>query len=246
MSRLRMVIVVVLILLATGVLFGQRFREEFRYFGFRPPDNVPPSSEFVFARWAYSDGSDGWSHDYPAAEQHINQLIKDATSIAVEKMSYRIVPMDSDDIFKYPFGYISEPGMAILTDDEVKNFREFVDRGGFVMLDDFDGSRQFAIMQQNIRRVFPDREMFLMTDAHPVLNTYYPIDSLYVESPYNVGADAVFYGVNNDKGELAVIICANNDLGDFWEWLDQPRYPLKPSAEGVKLGINFVLYSMTH
>ena len=101
-------------------------------------------------------------------------------------------------------------------------------------------------MKQNIDRAFPDREMFKMADGHPILNTYYPIDSLYVESPYNVGAPAEFYGINNDKGELAVIICANNDIGDYWEWLDQPMYPLKPSAEGVKLGINFVLYSMTH
>ena len=57
---------------------------------------------------------------------------------------------------------------------------------------------------------------------------------------------AVFYGINNDKGDLSVIICFNNDIGDFWEWIDQPQYALKPSAEGLKLGINFVLYAMTH
>ncbi len=227
---------------AFGSVYGQRFNRGFGY-----ENNEPPDTEFIFARWQYGRGiNGGWWHDYPDAEEHINQIMKEATGINVDRLSYRIVPMSSKDIFKYPFGYISEPGMMWLTDLEVKNFREFVDRGGFVMIDDFDGPRQFQVMQQNIQRVFPDREMFRLDDSHAILNTYYKIDSLYVESPYNVGADAVFYGINNEKGHLAVIICFNNDIGDFWEWIDQPLYAVKPSAEGLKLGINFILYAMTH
>ena len=101
-------------------------------------------------------------------------------------------------------------------------------------------------MQENMRRVFPDREMYMMTDAHPILHTYYDIDSLYVESPYAVGGKAIFYGINDHKGDLAVLICFNNDIGDYWEWIDQPVYAVRPSAEALKLGINFILYSMTH
>ena len=86
----------------------------------------------------------GWSHDYPDAEEHINQIMSEATGVNVDKMSYKIIPLESDEIFKYPFGYISEPGQMGLTETEIKNFREFVDRGGFVMLDDFDNARQFA------------------------------------------------------------------------------------------------------
>jgi hypothetical protein len=222
-------------------LYGQRFRRFFRF-----NNNEPPETEFVFARWEYSSGSDGWSHDYPRAEEHINQIMKEATGIYVDRLSYRIVPISSPEIFKYPFGYISEPGMMRLTDEEIKNFREFVDRGGFVMLDDFDGPRQFQVMKQNIERVFPDREMFQLGDNHGLLHTYYDIDSLYVESPYNVGAKAIFYGINNEKGDLSVVICFNNDVGDFWEFIDQPYYAVRPSAEALKLGINFILYAMTH
>jgi hypothetical protein len=157
-----------------------------------------------------------------------------------------IVPIASDEIFRYPFGYISEPGMMRLNDEEVKNFREFVDRGGFVMLDDFDGPRMFQSMQENMRRVFPDREMYRVSDDHAILHTYYDIDSLYVESPYSVGADASFWGIDDAKGDLAVLICFNNDIGDFWEWIDEPVYAVRPSAEALKLGINFIVYSMTH
>ena len=242
MLRVRWFVGVLLMIAASAALFAQ-FDGFFRR---RYSQRQPPPTEFVFARWEYSRGGDGWSHDYPVAEEHINQIMKEATFIDVEQPSYKIIPMESPEIFLYPFGYISEPGQMALTEEEIANFREFVDRGGFVMLDDFDGPRHFSIMKQNLERVFPDRQMFRMTDEHAILNTYYKIDSLYVESPYDVGANAEFWGINNDKGDLSVIICANNDIGDFWEYIDEPVYPVKPSAEALKLGINFILYAMTH
>ena len=240
--RYRAIVFVALLVSGTlGPMYGQRFGRFFIR-----QNEPPPDSEFVFARWQYSSGSGGWSHDYPEAEEHINQIMKEATGIHLQHTSYRIVSMSSEEIFDYPFGYISEPGMMWLTEEEVRNFRQFVDRGGFVMLDDFDGPQQFAVMRDNIERVFPDRPMVRLDDTHRILHTYYDINTSYVESPYEVGGRAAFSGINNDKGDLSVIICFNNDIGDFWEWIDQPQYALKPSAEGLKLGINFVVYAMTH
>jgi hypothetical protein len=244
MSRPQSVSVFCLAVLAILTIYAELHGQRFR--GGSGFNNEPPETEFIFARWQYSGFRGGWEHDYPDAEEHLNQIMNEATDINVLVDSYRIVPISSNEIFNYPFGYISEPGMMRLNDVEVKNFREFVDRGGFVMLDDFDGPRQFQVMQENMRRVFPDREMFPMTDIHPILHTYYDIDSLYVESPYEVGEKAAFYGINDAKGDLAVLICANNDIGDYWEWIDEPLYAVKPSAEALKLGINFILYSMTH
>ena len=243
MSKTRVLLVAVVVVLASGVAVAQ-------FGGFGGRNRVAqnydvPQTEFVFARWAYASGN-GWTHDYPDAEEHLNQIMSEATELSVERMSYQIVPLESDEIFKYPFGYISEPGQMYLNDQEVKNFREYVDRGGFVMLDDFDGERMFQIMQENMQRVFPDREMFRMTDSHHILNTYYHIESLYVESPYDVGGKADFFGINNAAGDLAVIICYNNDIGDYWEWIGNPRYALRPSAEALRMGVNFVLYAMTH
>jgi hypothetical protein len=240
MLKARAIAAGALIIMVVGVLgaqFGGR--------GLNLPNNEPPPTEFVFARWEYSSNG-GWWHDYPDAEEHLNQVMDEATGVNVEKMSYRIVRIDSPEIFKYPFGYISEPGQMTLTDTEVKNFREFVDRGGFVMIDDFDGERQFNVMRENLERVFPDRQMFKMSDSHVILNTFYKIDSLYVESPYDVGEPAQFFGINNEQGNLAVIICFDNDVGDFWEMIDTPQYPVRPGFEVLRLGINFVLYSMTH
>jgi hypothetical protein len=248
MSRSRCIVLIVALAVLSTAAFAQFGRR--RGFGYGwgfdiIQQDIPPGSEFVFARWQYAQGR-GWAHDYPDAEEHLNQIMDEATGIHVERMSYRVVPIASEEIFKYPFGYISEPGQMWLSDEEVANFREFVDRGGFVMIDDFDGPRHFAIMRQNLERVFPDRPMFPIPDSHAILHTYYDIDSLYVESPYQVGGPAQFFGVNNERDELAVVICYNNDIGDFWEYIDQPMYPLKPTAEALRLGVNFVLYAMTH
>jgi hypothetical protein len=244
MLRSRPLAVFCLIALVVLVLFSEVHAQ--RYGGFGISENDAPETEFIFARWQYGGFRSGWEHDYPDAEEHINQVMKEATGINVDISSYQIVPIASKDIFNYPFGYISEPGMMNLNDTEVKNFREFVDRGGFVMLDDFDGQRQFQVMAQNMKRVFPDREIYKVTDGHAILHTYYDIDSLYVASPYDVGQPAVFYGINDAKGDLAVLICANNDIGDYWEWIDEPFYAVRPSAEALKLGINFIVYAMTH
>src|SRR5687768_159410 len=83
-----------------------------------------PQTEFIFARWQY-ESSSGWNHDYPNAEEHINQIMSEATGLDVEKMSYKIVPIASDEIFNYPFAYVSEPGMMYLSDEEARYFREF-------------------------------------------------------------------------------------------------------------------------
>ena len=244
MSKRRLGLAAVFLVLVSGLTFAQ-FRGG-RRGGFRAQQNLDtPKTDFVFARWQYASGS-GWSHDYPDAEEHINQIMSEATGVNVEKMSYKIIPMENDEIFKYPFGYISEPGQMNLSEKEIENFREFVDRGGFVMLDDFDNARQFAVMKDNMDRVFPDRPMVHLKGDHNILRTYYTIDSLYVESPYDVGEPAEFWGISDDDGTLNVIICFNNDVGDFWEYIDEPHYKLKPTAEALRLGINFVLYAMTH
>lgn len=217
-----------------------------------PPQNNAPPTEFVFIRWHYGAGpwrpfsGGGWAHDYPTAEEHILQIMREASGLNVDRVSYRILELGSSEIFKYPFSYISEPGEMWLTDEEVLNMREYIDRGGFIMIDDFDGQADLNVLRKNLQRVFPDREMFRLPDDHPILHIFYDIDELNVISPYDVGAPAVFYGFPDKRGNICMLICYNNDVGDFWEWIDQPLYALKPSAESLRLGINLVMYALTH
>ena len=257
---LKLVVLVSLALvLGTTFVWAQRGRNRngfggFGGFGgFNPSyqQNEPSKTEFVIARWHYTAGwgGGGWAHDYPTAEEHILQVMKEATGIEVDRLSYKIVELSSPEIFRYPFSYVSEPGEMHLTDEEVENLREYIDRGGFVMVDDFGGQGQgpseFEHFRDNLIRAFPDRDMYELDDSHALLNTFYKIDSIQAVHPMT-GVKSVFYGYPDDKGGLAMVVCYANDVGDYWEFIDSPRYAVKPSAEALKLGINFVMYAMTH
>ena len=232
--------------LCTAVLSAQRRR--FSGFGFS--QNATPTTEFAIARW-YSTGwtSDGWSHDYPTAEQHILQILKETSLLDTERFSYQIVDLASPDIFKYPFSYVSHPGEVIPSDEEIVNLREYIERGGFLMLDDFGGQGQGSWEMDGflnlLRRAFPGRDMYPLLDDHELLRISYDVDDLNMVHPMS-GAKSTFYGFNDSKGRLAMVICYANDVGDYWEFIDQRYYPVKPSAEALKLGMNIVLYSMTH
>jgi Domain of unknown function (DUF4159) len=247
-------LVFLLLALASTMLYAQRNRFRGGRFNFSPSfdGNEPPPTEFIFARWHYGAGrygGGGWAHDYPTAEEHILQIMKEATGINVERISYKIVELGSPEIFKYPFSYVSEPGEMNLTDTEVLNLRQYLNRGGFVMIDDFGGQgneqREMEQFRSNLLRTFPDRDMFLLDQDHPLLRNFYDIDDLNTVHPMT-GVKSIFYGYPDGHGGLSMVICFNNDVGDFWEFIDYPRYPVKPSAEALKLGINFVMYAMTH
>ncbi len=217
----------------------------------------PEGTEFIFARVHFNGGGpgrgffgfrylEGWAHDYPDAEEHILQVANEATGINLNKMSYVIVPLDSEELFRYPFLYFSEVGEMNLTDDEVENLREYLNRGGFAMVDDFDGQGSLEWFAAQMRRVFPDRSFIELTLDHPIFHTFYEIPTLEVTPPYQVSAPPKFYGYLDDRGRLSMIINHNNDIGDFWEWIDQPVYPLEPSTEALRFGINYFIYSLTH
>jgi len=238
---------ILIVFTVAALAAGQRGR----YSGNRVPVySDPTNSEFVLARWHYSAGwgGGGWQHDYPTAEEHILQIMSETTGLNTNSLSYRVVELSSPEIFKYPFAYVSEPGEMLLSDVEVENLREYIERGGFVMFDDFGGQRDQEELQRfipNLERAFPDREMYLLTDRHPLLHNFFDVDGLLMEHPMSY-AKSIFYGFDDSKGRLAMVICFNNDVGDYWEFIDEPRYRVKPSAEALKLGINFVMYTMTH
>jgi hypothetical protein len=229
--------------------FGGRFRTRGVDY-----DNVGPETEFTIVRWRFGGGlggyfSDGWSHDYPAAEEHILQLLSELTLLNVDRLSYRVLDLSSPEIFDYPFSYMSHPGDVELTEAEVDNLREYIARGGFIMQDDFGGQGQgpweFETARSNLLRAFPDREMFELSFNHGIFHSFYDVDPKNAEHPMS-HAPATFLGFPDDRDGISMIICYANDVGDYWEFLDNPRYRLEPSAEAVRMGVNFVLYSMTH
>jgi len=232
-------------LLGTSVAQGQRFRS--RYVIER---NNPPATEFVAARWKFGTngliGHMGWSHNYPWSEQHLNEFVAETTRIDVQSLSYQLLELGSDEVFEHPFTYVSEPGEMELSEQEVENLRQYVDRGGFILIDDFDGPRHLAQLRDQMWRAFPDRNFFPLTIDHPIFDLIFELQDLKGMAPYVPGGELVYYGMLNERGEIAIVACYNNDLANFWDRIDQGSYPLRPSTDAFRMGINYLVYSMTH
>jgi len=254
-SRTGMFLITVLLLLGLGAMAMAQSRDRGRrlWWDLEAHRQAPKETEFVFARIRFNSGrrgfgGAGWAHDYPDAEEHILQVASEATSINLDKMSYVIVDLDSEEIFNYPFIYFSEVGEMQMTEAEITMFREYLNRGGFAMIDDFDSQYSLDWFLSQMKRVFPERGFEQMRLEHPLFHTFYEIPTLNIAPPYRArdGGRPTFYGYFDGRGRLAMIICHNNDVGDFWEWIDQPRYPLQPSTEALRFGINFFLHALTH
>jgi hypothetical protein len=241
-----LVVIAVLTLLAAGLASAQ-----FRRRSMVIEDNDPPPTEFIAMRWHFGTngaiGHMGWSHNYPYSEVNLNEYIGRNTSVDVEDNSYRLLELSSPEIFDYPFAYISEPGEMELTEEEVVNLREYIDRGGFILIDDFD-TWHLDNLREEMLRVFPDRVMQRLAIENPIWDLVYKVEDLNSMAPHTAGGQngTGYYALVNSEGQIAVVACHNNDLANFWEWYGSPNYPLRPSADAFRMGTNFVVHSMTH
>ena len=225
--------------------YGQRFR-----MGRGMEQNVPPATEFIAARWRFGTngaiGHMGWSHNYPDSDQNLNEFLERATGIDLDLMSYRIVELGSEEVFDYPFAYVSEPGEMELTEQEVINLREFISRGGFILMDDFDGADQWSQMRSQVLRAFPNSDFVPLTVDHNIFRTHTPLDGFEDMADHVPGGTITYYGLYNADGNIAILAGHNNDLANFWDWYSNGSMPLMPSTDAFRLGTNAVIYSFTH
>ena len=232
-----------------------------------PFDDIGESAEFVFARVRFNQTLEAiflneapWHHDHPYAEDLYLNLVRDFTSVRTSPDAYEIFDLDDEAIFGRPFPYFSEPGFMALTPDEEDRLRDYFNRGGFAMFDDFRGA-DLAHLAAQLKRLFPDREMFRLDVRHPIFNSFYQIDDLDMIPLYGVdvgpGGQTVitdprftggpeFWGMDDEHGRLILIANQNNDLGEYWEGLDLATVPFEDAADSVRLGTNYLIYAMTH
>ena len=223
-------------------------------------DEIPPDDPFYFqfARVRFNENGrffwNGWAHDYPQAEQHLLKILSEVTGVQTTSASYTIVDLADPRIMDFPLLYFSEPGTWGATPEEAENLREYFLRGGFAIFDDFDGPWQWAAFMSSMSRVFPERKMERLTVDHPRCQCFYEIETLDMVAPRSArfrgfnspAAPPEFYGMSDEEGRLQVIVNFNNDIGDYWEWSDREFFPINLSNEAYKLGVNYVIYAMTH
>jgi hypothetical protein len=253
MIDLRKTLIFGLVLLAVATLpVGMRADD--------PADNPSTIDENVFnfvriryngfagvGMWGAGNWVAPWAHDYPRAEKNFLKILSEMTTVETTPHSYLILDLDDPHIMDYPVLYVSEPGYWNCTQAETDNLREYLNRGGFVIFDDFrDAPGEWDAFSGCMKQVFPDRSLEVLTAEHPVFHCFYDIDSLDMVPPYKVPGKPTFYGMSDPTGRLQVVANFNNDIGDYWEWSDQSWVPLRLSNEAYKFGINYIIYAMTH
>ena len=191
-------------------------------------------------------GGPGWAHDYPRAERNFLNILAELTTVRTAPESYVIVQLEDPEIMRYPFLYFSEPGTWEITPEETANLKEYLDRGGFAIFDDFGGGRDWAVFHQNFKSVVPDRDLELLTVDDPIFHCFFDIETLAMGVRQGSRQRPQFFGLRDEQGRLQMIVNFNNDLGDYWEWSDAGLFPLSLSNEAYKFGVNYVVYSLTH
>ncbi len=260
------------------------FQRPFRvYPSMEPYDDValPPDyrekTEWTFARLMYPqhpnarfgrysrhwggvfdwrDGGTSWTQDYPRADRHFAQALRRLTRVHVRSVEQPVNLDDDDDVYNWPFLCAGEMGDWKLTDAQAKKLREYLLRGGFLMLDDFWGTSEWERFWESMSKVFPDRPIVEIENADAIFHTVYDLDDRYqVPGQWalargttyrNDGEVAHWKGIYDDHGRVMVAMSFNSDIGDSWEWADDPMYPEKYSALGIRIGINYAVYSLTH
>jgi len=212
---------------------------------------------FVYARVRYHisrrwGNEVPWHHDYPDGDTMFPDNLGKLTNTMTDSDAYQIVDVDSKELFKYPFLYMSEPGYLDLYPEDVKNLREYFDRGGFLLLDDFRGNEyttwQWDNMQAQMAKVFPDRMIEPVTPSHPIFHSFFDLDPKDMLAPYmNSDSGPVqFLSISDDKGRIQVMIDFNNDISEYWQALDVGACSIHESGRAVQLGVNYAIYAMTH
>jgi hypothetical protein len=262
-------------LAAWSMLWAQKpFKEwpaiEYENFAI-PPDGATPH-EWVRARLRYPDivgypnnlsarnfdFAGYWTMDYPRSDRHLLEGVRRLTRIDARSLE-QVTELDhTDDIYNWPMLYGVEVGHWDLPQDQADQLREYLMRGGFLMVDDFHADQEWATFLASLERVLPDRPVVDLRNNDPIFHTIFDLNdrvqipgAQYFETGRIYEKDESGKGehwraVFDDKNRIIVAICHNMDLGDAWEWSDDPRYSEKWAGLAYRIAMNYFIYDLTH
>jgi hypothetical protein len=238
-----------------------------------PADEPPGRHSFYWTRAVYSSGGsdrgrgwgwgrryNAWATDFPKGDRQFLVVLERLVRLDAYDFE-NAVDLADPKLRRYPMVYAVEVGHMDLTPEQVHGLRDYLSAGGLLVVDDFWGSYEWARFEFNIRKVLPGRQIVELPMDHPLFSTYYQIDSV-LQVPNVRNGEAVtrgwghtweedgyvphVLGIFDDDGELMVIINWNTDLGDAWEWAEDPMYPLPLSTFAYEMGTNMIVYGMSH
>ncbi len=226
---------------------GGRYQQPGSYSG-----NVRYDGRFVFVRMSYPDWGrmPRWAHDHPRGESHFLKIWSELTIAPSHTEQSSVMSFADPELFKFPIAYMAEPGYwQLQSDQEAKNLRDYLEKGGFMIFDDFRNYREWGNFEYQMTRVLPEGRWEELTTDHPIFHSFYEINSFdIIPQAYDAGKP-MFRGYfkDNDKNKRLMVVAAfNTDMSEFWEWSDTGYAPMEMNNQAFKIGINLFMYGLTH
>jgi Domain of unknown function (DUF4159) len=220
---------------------------QFGFFRSAAFPNLKYDDRWTFTRLRYHPSS-SWNHDYPRADRHLAYIIADVTTARVHTDGSNVLDLGDPEIFRHPLVYMSEPGFWDMTDADARNLREYLLKGGLILFDDFETS-QWNNMAAQMRRVLPENQWIEIDVTHPIFHSFFDLKKIDYHHPMYPGMvptyKALFEG-NNPNGRMIALANHNNDLAEYWEWSGTGLFGIDPTNEAYRIGVNYVIYSLTH
>jgi len=229
---------------------------------------LPYDGSFTFARIRYKDrgfgggggryrrrggfGDPGWHHDYPDAERHFSKIVQELTLARVRQdpNGGNIITLDDPRLNQFPVAYMSEPVDWFPDEDEIEGLRNYLLKGGFIIFDDFDVQRGAMYnLAEQMSRVFPELRWVAAEGSEQIFDSFFKIDPINIDLPSYRGYRPAWYLMYEDNDpEKRIVAVANDqtDIGEFWEFSDRGFYPIDLSNEAYKVGVNYLIYALTH
>ena len=240
--------------------------------------NIPYDGRFTFVRLKYTHGPGGnwyggwpaWGHGYPLSEQNLMRIMQEVSDIGPHVDDINAITLDDPELFRYPLAYIIEVDWWAMSDREAEALRVYLQKGGFVIVDDFKPRRGrfggrfggglggdlgggygmgWEVFEQAMTRVLPQGKFVELDASHPIFHTFFEVDRLDIIPQAYIAGRPVFYGLfedNDPNKRLQMIVNYNTDVSQFWEWSGTGLRPIHDTHEAYKLGVNYIVYALTH
>jgi hypothetical protein len=260
--RLVLTAAAVFLLAAATALAQREFDRDQRLL--RVLRNASYDGQFTFVRVSYepapggywAGGRPSWAHGYPIAERNLMKIMNEVSYLGARTEEINTLRLEDPELFKYPIAYIIEVGWWTLTDRGAEALGAYLQKGGFLIVDDFKTPGWRGIpgggwepFEANMRRVLPGVRFFDMDATHPIFHSFFEINSLAnFPQAYNAG-QPIFRGVfedNDPSKRLLAIVNYNTDISQYWEWSGRGFRPFDETNEAYKLGVNYIIYGLTH
>jgi Domain of unknown function (DUF4159) len=246
---------------------------------FHERPNIPYDGRFTFVRLKYTTAPGGywyggwpaWGHGYPISEQNLMNIMNEVSYLNPHVDDINVLTLDDPDLFKYPVAYVIEVDWWAMTDSEAAALRTYLQKGGFLIVDDFkprrwgrssvsseaslrpqygnDFGSGWPVFEAQMKRVLPTGRFVDLDASHPIFHSFFEINRLDIIPQAYIAGTPVFRGLyedNDPRKRLQIIVNYNTDVSQFWEWSGTGLRPIDDTNEAYKLGVNYIVYGLTH